>query len=339
MSLRTIIGLIFLLLSINAHAADITYQGKVIDADTKEPIEGAVVVAVWDEERATPAGPTSRLKDVKETLTDKNGMWLIKGPKGGEVGNIKAGFSFLTGTYFTTPPVFIVFKPGYCSWPKGFEIDPCKGKIKSESVADEEIFELPMLPKLTNRKDRLRNIPNPEAGINDKRIPMFSKLAIIDNTDQWYKIALPVDWMSGTSRIEKKYTATYCLTRHVMSFEGTIDITTILPLPPTQTIETAVHEYHNNIPEQIIEEVRKIRGNSANDSLQFQKIKSGQMVIDGIPTEWFEFTITSSKSHINISGMVYTLHKNDKYHVIITYTDQPTYKATLESTVNNLKFE
>jgi hypothetical protein len=67
-----------------------TFKGKVIDADTKEPIEGAVVVASWLEERADIAGSTSELKDVKETLTDKNGEWMIKGPRGRDMGNITA---------------------------------------------------------------------------------------------------------------------------------------------------------------------------------------------------------------------------------------------------------
>jgi len=137
-----------------------TFKGKVIDADTKQPIEGVVVVASWSEERATPAGPTTRLKDVKETLTDKNGMWVIEGPKGGEVGDMKAIFSFLTGTYFTNPPQFIVFKPGYCSWLGGSGIDACK-TMKPEGqdkVAGGITVEL---PKLTNREDRKRSLPSP----------------------------------------------------------------------------------------------------------------------------------------------------------------------------------
>lgn len=148
--------ILFLLIFLSSTAWAATLKGKVIDADTKQPIEGAVVVASWHEETATVAGPSSRLKDVKETLTDKNGEWVIKGPRGREVGNITAIFTFITGTYVTTPPEFIIFKPGYCSWPAGFGIDACKEKIKPEGndkVADGTTIEL---PKLTNREDRLR---------------------------------------------------------------------------------------------------------------------------------------------------------------------------------------
>ena len=61
----------------SAYAA--TFKGKVIDADTREPIEGAVVVAVWHEATSTISGESTRLKDVEECLTDKNGEWTIDG--------------------------------------------------------------------------------------------------------------------------------------------------------------------------------------------------------------------------------------------------------------------
>lgn len=155
-----------------------TFRGKVIDANTKEPIEGAVVVASWNEERATPAGPTTRLKDIKETLTNKNGEWVIEGPKGRDGGHITAIFTFLTGIYYTLPPEFIVFKPGYCSYPAGFGIDACRGKMKTYNfTVSENIGEIVELPKLTNR-DRetlLKNIPFVPFE-DDERIPIFKQL-------------------------------------------------------------------------------------------------------------------------------------------------------------------
>jgi hypothetical protein len=112
--------LILVVLKTPASAA--TFKGKVIDADTKQPIESAVVVASWLEERATPTGSISRLHDVKETLTDPNGEWVIEGPKGREGDDVTAFFTLITGTYYARPPEFVIFKPGYCSWPGGFGI-------------------------------------------------------------------------------------------------------------------------------------------------------------------------------------------------------------------------
>jgi len=151
----------FLFVFLATTACDATFKGKVIDADTKQPIEGAVVIAAWHEEQAIPTGSTTRLKDVKETLTDKNGEWVIQGPKGRDMGNISAIFTLLAGTYITNPPEFIVFKPGFCSWPAGFGIEACKGKIKPEGndkVAEGVTVEL---PRLMNREDRKRSLPSP----------------------------------------------------------------------------------------------------------------------------------------------------------------------------------
>ena len=136
-----------------------TFKGRVIDAETREPIEGAVVVAKWLKEQATITGPSTRLRDVKEALTDKNGEWEIKGPKGRDMGNITAIFTFITGTYITNPPEFIIFKPGYC--PYGSLIDVCLRKMKPlghDKVAEGVTVEL---VRLTKREDRVRAIPSP----------------------------------------------------------------------------------------------------------------------------------------------------------------------------------
>jgi hypothetical protein len=95
-----------------AFAKDRIFHGKVIDYETREPIEGAVVVAYWDEGRATLAGQSTRLKEVKETLTDKNGEWSIIGPKG-RPHDPNPIFSLITGIHYTQQPLFVVFKPGY----------------------------------------------------------------------------------------------------------------------------------------------------------------------------------------------------------------------------------
>lgn len=56
-----------------------TCKGKIIDADTKQPIEGVVVLGIWYDEILTPAGSISQYHDAKETVTDKNGDFIIKG--------------------------------------------------------------------------------------------------------------------------------------------------------------------------------------------------------------------------------------------------------------------
>ena len=147
-------------------AKDRTFHGKAIDVDTKEPIEGAVVVAYWLEARATVSGEDTRLKEVKETLTDKDGKWSITGPKGKEGSNALLIFTFLTGTYYTREPQFIIFKPGYCSWPQGFSIEACKEKIKHSGIGEITEGGNVELPKLLKKEDMLRVLPAPVSGEN-----------------------------------------------------------------------------------------------------------------------------------------------------------------------------
>ena len=85
------------------------FRGKVIDTETKEPIEGAVVVAIYNTHTIIggPAGGDSSVIKVKETLTDKKGEFIFP--------------SYTTITqpnareYYTE---FIIYKPGHGSYPK-----------------------------------------------------------------------------------------------------------------------------------------------------------------------------------------------------------------------------
>jgi len=108
---------------------DATFRGRVIDADSKEPIEGAVVVTYWLKAWQTISGEKTELKDVKEILTDKNGEWSISGLKGQE-NDPHPYLSFFLFLSYIREPAFIIYKPGYCSFPNGFMIEDCKGKLK-----------------------------------------------------------------------------------------------------------------------------------------------------------------------------------------------------------------
>ena len=79
------------------------FRGRIIDSETKEPIEGAVAVALYDKEMLIggPGGPNSYVYHAKECLTD-----------------IKGEFHF--PSYFSLHLIskgdgvrFIFYKPGY----------------------------------------------------------------------------------------------------------------------------------------------------------------------------------------------------------------------------------
>lgn len=89
-------------------------KGQILDIDTKQPIEGAVVVVVY--KTATPglgAGQGSSNIAVGETLTDKEGKFLIP-----SYSTIIQPFSW------KIPSTMIIYKPGYARLDSLWEIRP-----------------------------------------------------------------------------------------------------------------------------------------------------------------------------------------------------------------------
>jgi hypothetical protein len=76
-------------------------QGKVIDADTQQPLEGVVVMAMWfTEHTRITIEPEERYYDYFETLTDANGEFTIPGKGRNIFRNMP-------------PPKITIYKAGY----------------------------------------------------------------------------------------------------------------------------------------------------------------------------------------------------------------------------------
>ena len=90
----------------------VTMRGKIIDADTLKPIEGAVVWARWHKCRPSVGGDVCDVYKVKEVLTDANGEWLITGRSGTfDPCFLRVFFGFLVA--WVRPPWLGYYKPGY----------------------------------------------------------------------------------------------------------------------------------------------------------------------------------------------------------------------------------
>ncbi len=119
--MTAIIGFVFIS---SAHAwpfySKPAFRGRVIDAETKEPIEGTVVVVLYMKwEFGGPGGGSTEPMDAKETLTDKNGDFYFPS-YGTMIGPLSK----------ERVAEFIIFKPGYKS------ITFIKGK----KISDEKYF-------------------------------------------------------------------------------------------------------------------------------------------------------------------------------------------------------
>ncbi len=118
------------------------YEGRIIDADTGEPIEGVVVLGVWYKQHPGPGGAVSEYYDAMETVTDKNGEFKIDG----------LGLLVISNVI---PMDVLIFKAGYMhyglmTWKE------LKGLYKTEG--NKAIIRL---KKLTIEKRRKQSIPYP----------------------------------------------------------------------------------------------------------------------------------------------------------------------------------
>ncbi len=161
------------------------FQGKVIDAETKKPIEGAVIVAVYNKTTVgLGAGNISSIISVRETLTDKDGTFLIP-----SYTTIIQPFSWEDSASF------IIFKPGYGNfpdkrvYPPGLSL-PDQEKFFSMGVGAELYMETQVglefkvatlktgiveLPKLRTKEERWHASFVGVAGYSEKELPLLYK--------------------------------------------------------------------------------------------------------------------------------------------------------------------
>jgi hypothetical protein len=130
------------------------YSGRVIDAGTKKPIEGAAVLVVYNTEQYGLAGAVRYFADAQEVLTDRNGEFRIPAKR-------IITFRVLSG--WERYPHFTIFKPGYGCYPNHKDVKPMfepNGALPSDQYVTVE------LPEVMNeaREARLRNaacLPSP----------------------------------------------------------------------------------------------------------------------------------------------------------------------------------
>jgi len=163
------------------------FRGQVIDAETKEPIEGAVVVVVYRTHTIVggPAGGWSTDIEVKETLTDKSGEFKF------------SPYTTLMNSnatdYYSD---FIIYKPGYGNFPDS-RLSPPKhisreseehfflakifgteGEVLIVIGPDQDKkrivkYGLVELPRLKTKEERLRAIPGSPTEFRSEKLPLL----------------------------------------------------------------------------------------------------------------------------------------------------------------------
>lgn len=159
------------------------FEGQILDGNTKEPIEGAVVVALYNKRTiGLGAGTLSSVINIRETLTDKEGRFRIP------------SYTTLIQPFsWDAPANFIIYKPGYVAVDdlydrdleglfsekmvgmQGQEFEWLDNKLLSFRYRSPNIVEL---PKPTTREERIRSLPSiPSPDVPAKKITILIDLS------------------------------------------------------------------------------------------------------------------------------------------------------------------
>jgi hypothetical protein len=118
------------------------YRGQVVDAETKAPLAGAVVVVRWLRDRVYPVYMVAENYAVRETITDAEGRFFLDAKDVEERAPRR-----------TRRPGFLIFLPGYGSYPK---------QHVSPTGFTGGMFERPgtivELPRLVDREERRKHL-------------------------------------------------------------------------------------------------------------------------------------------------------------------------------------
>lgn len=135
------------------------YRGRVIDAETKAPIPGAVVLAYWDYEVPTWIHLTTKFYEAREVLTDSNGEFFM------DVADIEG-----LAPPRTRAPEFVIFKPGYGYYPR-YQLTP-KTNLISAFRGKGSVVEL---VRWKTKKERTNAFLSPPARVPDTKMPELLK--------------------------------------------------------------------------------------------------------------------------------------------------------------------
>jgi len=133
------------------------FKGKIIDAETKEPIEGAIIVAQYHVMALYVVGWRSDLKDIREALTDSKGEFYLP-----------TVTMLMSPTSFGDDTSFLIWKPGYKyreSW-GGYFFTKEPGTIENRPTHTDKGLELKPtrlgiveLTPVKTMEERLKSMP------------------------------------------------------------------------------------------------------------------------------------------------------------------------------------
>jgi len=151
------------------------YKGRVVDAQTNEPIEGAVVfIRFYTDAQLSPGGIVPKIADAVEVLTDEHGVFNIP------VHKVKAFRMFHSWDKYEE---VTIFKPEYGFFPghPGSSSDNPDGRSLFSGTSF-VIVQLPKLKTIEERKFNISKLRIPQPGIPYEKQKKIISLINIEST-------------------------------------------------------------------------------------------------------------------------------------------------------------
>lgn len=141
------------------------YRGQVLDAETRQPLVGAVVLAIWYREVSfipfAAHSPAEDYHDALEVLTDAQGEFTVPAK------------THLTTIGKIREPEFVIYYPGY-GYYSGFQVHPVGKEI--ETSYEQRFFHVE-LRKWKTREERMRNLSvRPVGTVPLEKMPNLTRL-------------------------------------------------------------------------------------------------------------------------------------------------------------------
>jgi len=135
------------------------WRAQIVDAETGQPIEGVIVLAVWDKRTFGWPHPDRNYHDSEEVVSDKDGRIVINA----RVVTSRHPFEVYIG------PLLTVFKPGYGKWhyegtpQAASEEDPANTRRRADLSFERlsqggTVIAMPRLKTVEDRKEILRHV-------------------------------------------------------------------------------------------------------------------------------------------------------------------------------------
>lgn len=152
------------------------YKGRVVDAETGQPLEGVVVLGVWHRIAGVGAGGAFHdFYDARETVTNKNGEFSIPG----------LGLKILSSV---EPMDVLIFKAGYeyigmGPW-EAFKVDEfLKKKIRWER----EKVVIPLKKLTMEERNKQGDPPDPPSGASFENVELILREVNKDRIERGLK--------------------------------------------------------------------------------------------------------------------------------------------------------